>query len=238
MVNLLWEFRHFVTFMPSGTPWPEGVDRACYLMSLPGLLGINTPEQVPPDPGLISKRVDLAVEMMGFSAPPPRTRALKVGIAWTGNPAQDRNFERTIPLDLFLKLTEDPRVVLYSFQVGHGSEMIGQLGAGQLISDLSGDLQRWGLVGACVAMRDMDLIITACTSTAHLAGAIGAPVWTLLCHDPYWVWLQDGKERDSTVWYPSMRLFHQRTPGDWTDCMARVKSELEALCTAKLGGLS
>jgi hypothetical protein len=61
---------------------------------------------------------------------------------------------------------------------------------------------------------------------AHLAGALGRPVWTLLHADPDWRWMLG---RDDTPWYPTMRLFRQPRPGDWAAVMARVRAELAAL---------
>jgi hypothetical protein len=98
---------------------------------------------------------------------------LKVGIAWTGNPEQSRNHERSIPLEKMLTLAEDPTVVLYSFQVGAGSTDIEKFDAGQLIFPLGPEFEQHGLVAAGVAMLEMDLIITVCTSTAHLGGGAG-----------------------------------------------------------------
>ena len=70
------------------------------------------------------------------------------------------------------------------------------------------------------------LLISVDTSVAHLAGALGRPVWTLLCYAPDWRWLQD---REDSPWYPTMRLFRQRAPGDWTGLVERVAAELHVL---------
>ena len=72
----------------------------------------------------------------------------------------------------------------------------------------------------------LDLVITVDTSVAHLAGALGRPVWTLLPFALDWRWLL---ERDDSPWYPTMRLFRQPRPGDWTSVMARVQIELAKL---------
>jgi ADP-heptose:LPS heptosyltransferase len=75
-------------------------------------------------------------------------------------------------------------------------------------------------------MRNMDLIITVCTSTAHLAGAIAAPTWLLLDVNPHWVWLT---ERDDSPWYPTMRLYRQTRYREWGPVMARVRADLAIL---------
>ena len=78
----------------------------------------------------------------------------------------------------------------------------------------------------CAAtMKEMDLIITSDTVSAHLAGTLGVPVWTVLHWDAFWVWRHAG---DSTGWYPGMRLFRQHQPLDWTGVMEDVKAALTA----------
>jgi len=72
-------------------------------------------------------------------------------------------------------------------------------------------------------MSELDLVITVDTAAAHLAGALGRPVWILSRFDACWRWLRN---RDDSPWYPSARLFRQRTPGDWGDVVSRVAEAL------------
>jgi ADP-heptose:LPS heptosyltransferase len=72
-------------------------------------------------------------------------------------------------------------------------------------------------------MRSLDLVISVDSMPAHLAGALGVPVWTLLHHEPDWRWMARGER---TAWYPTMRLFRQPRPGDWEPVLARVAGEL------------
>jgi ADP-heptose:LPS heptosyltransferase len=74
------------------------------------------------------------------------------------------------------------------------------------------------------------LIVTVDTSTAHLAGALGRPVWLLNRFDTCWRWLVD---RSDTPWYPTMRLYRQATPGDWDTVVRTVKADLDALVGAR-----
>ena len=72
-------------------------------------------------------------------------------------------------------------------------------------------------------MEQLDLIITIDTSVAHLAGALGKPTWLLLSATPDWRWML---ERSDSPWYPSMRLFRQAKPGDWSEPLAKLREEL------------
>lgn len=230
LVSLLWGFSDFVTFLPSGIPWPAGVDYGVYLMSLPGIFA-TTPEHIPLDPGLILSRVAGLKDSVRLSEVDGR---LRVGVAWTGNPEMLRNAERSIPFELMLGLEELPGVQLYSLQVGHGSQDIVRFGAGQLIEDLGPMLAQHGYVAAAATMLNLDLVITACTSTAHLAGALGVPTWVLLCRDPYWVWLRG---REDSPWYPSARLFRQTRQGEWRPVIDQVKRELGDLVERRSSSL-
>jgi len=230
LVNVFWEFRHFVTFIPTGVPWPDGVDYGSYLCGLPYAHG-SSPTNIPPDPGLLRKRILKAREDLTINLPlPSMPGSIKVGIAWTGNSEQTRNHERTIPLELMMSLAEDPRVVLYSFQCKPGNSDLAKSSAGDVICDLSPDLEKEGWVGTGCALMEMDIVVTVCTSLAHYAGAIGVPCLTLLCATPYWIWLSGG---DTTPWYSTMRLIRQQTMFDWTPVIAEVKAELSRLADTK-----
>lgn len=204
-------------YVPDNTGWPSA-DYGAFLASLPLRHGTD-PSNVYPDPGLIRK----AALPLRFKAPPPRTPALKVGIAWTGNPTMSRNAERTIPLPMLLELEDNPEVQLYNLQFGPPRNDIAAMGADQMVQDLVPLIGVRGFLGTAAAMLDLDLVITACTSVAHLAGALGIPCWVLLCQDPYWVWLRSG---EVTPWYPSIRLVRQDSPGDWGPVIDRVKADL------------
>lgn len=230
MTNLFWEFRHIIEFLPAGVPWPTDIDYAAFMCTLPERHG-TTLANVPPDPGLLLKRILHARKNSACNMPKPGLPSLKVGLCWTGNPEQVRNLDRSIPLEMLLPLTEDPRVVFYSFQCSPGCNDLQRLMAGDLLCDLSADLESNGWVGTGMALMEMDLLITVCTSVPHLAGALGVPTWTMLCADPYWVWARHG---DTTPWYPGMRLFRQRTLGDWKPVIADVKAELSKLADATI----
>lgn len=226
MEGLLWGFADLygIEFLHHGIPWPKA-DYGIFLMSLAQIHG-TTPNNVPPDPGIILERCK--AESKVVNVPEPHLPALKIGISWTGNPIMARNHERSIPPEILFELEADPEVQLYSLQFG--DDGLHRLDASQLICDCATDIGNRGLLGTATVMLNMDLIITCCTANAHLAGALGVPTWVLLCYDPYWTWLRG---RDDSVWYPSVRLFRQAFPGDWRGVIDRVKVELRSLIQAR-----
>ena len=111
--------------------------------------------------------------------------------------------------------------MFFSMQKDHGREQIADLAGRFPIVDLGGELG--DLMDAAALMTALDLVVVSDTSLAHLAGALGVPVWVALPYAPDWRWMSD---RDDSPWYPSMRLFRQRTPGDWREVLDRVAAEL------------
>jgi len=219
MINLMYEYRKAgIEFLPNGVPWPDNVNYGIWLMSLPRLLDYVKL----PDPGYIKQR--MMIERTGCQLPEPDLPSMKIGIAWTGNPGMRGNANRSVPLPLMLSLAEDPRVQLYSFQVGPGRREFEQLGAKVMVVDLADELEKSGWMGTALALSQCDLVITVCTSIAHLAGSLHTvPVWTLLCADAYWIWERsDGP----TCWYPNMKLFRQEKLGEWKPVIERVKRKL------------
>lgn len=216
---LLWSYSEFVEFLPNGIPCPEA-DFGIYLISLAKHHG-TMPDNVPPDPGLILRRCKpVAEHAITYESKQP---AIKVGVAWAGNPGMSRNHDRCIPVEMLLELQENPQVQLFSLQFPPGSRELDKTGAKHLIKDLLPDMGAYGLVGQAGEILNMDLIITVCTSVAHLAGVLGVPCWVLLCADPYWIW---GRGTEDSVWYPSVRLYRQTVQHDWQSVMKRVKVDL------------
>lgn len=150
----------------------------------------------------------------------------RVGIVWQGNPASlDDHWGRSIPLRCFEPLARIPGVRLISLQKIHGLEQLTDLPEGMAVETLGGDFDEGpdGFVDTAAAMMALDLIITCDTSVAHLAGALGRPVWVALKWLPDWRWMMG--RRDSP-WYPMMRLFRQKTPGDWEGVFREIKDAL------------
>ncbi|MEK6829201.1 MAG: tetratricopeptide repeat protein [Nanoarchaeota archaeon] len=147
-----------------------------------------------------------------------KTGKFNIGIAWAGNPEQDNDKNRSTVFDKFKVLKEVSGIVLFSLQKGKQEE---QLDDSQIIN-LSNKMNDFSDTAALI--ENLDLIISVDTSVAHLAGAMGKPVWTLLTLHPDWRWLLD---RNDTPWYPTMRLFRQKKKGDWDSLLSEVKKELE-----------
>lgn len=228
--NLLWEFRRLVDFVPAGVLWPDekdndAFDYGVYLHSIARHAGARL-DNIYPDPGLISQRVRAQHEKAPVNIPKPIfPKARKIGIAWTGNPENRTQVRRSVPFGTMLYLATDPDNVLYSLQCGVGQPELEQIAAGCIVEDLSSVIES-DLVICGAAMLELDVVVTCCTSIAHLAGAIGVPCFLLLCHDPYWLW---GREPTSTPWYPSVRVFRQEDRGDWATVLAEVYLALREL---------
>ncbi|HTU24958.1 MAG TPA: tetratricopeptide repeat-containing glycosyltransferase family protein [Pirellulales bacterium] len=155
----------------------------------------------------------------------------KIGIAWQGSPDYYLDRWRSIPLAAFAPLAAVPGVRLISLQKGFGSEQIAMVDFPVL--DIAGrlDNEAGPFMDTAAVIQTLDLVVTPDTVLAHLAGALGARVWTALAFSPDWRWLRD---RDDTPWYPSMRLFRQMTFGDWSAVFARMAGEVQALCGRQL----
>lgn len=186
---------------------PPAHDLHCPLLSLPRVFG-TIPAEVPylhAPPDRISawrRRLDAL----------PASR--KVGIVWTGDPAAMMNARRSVPLPLLAPLSTVPNVTLVSLQKNAPSD--------PAMQDWTGELDDFADTAALVMA--LDLVIAVDTAVAHLAGALGRPVWLLNRRDTDWRWLLD---RDDSPWYPTLRQFRQTRDGDWPTVIDHVR---QALC--------
>ena len=122
-----------------------------------------------------------------------------------------------------------PGVRFFSLQKGYGTEQLAEFQAQWGIIDLGEKLSDF--MDTAAVMMNLDLIISVDTAPIHLAGALGLPVWALLRFAGCWRWLQD---REDTPWYPTMRLFRQKQPGDWTEVIgAHRKSSFQRLAATR-----
>jgi Tfp pilus assembly protein PilF len=150
----------------------------------------------------------------------PRTRSRRVGLVWAGNPRQRSEPRRGVGLAACLPLLGVPGIEWVSLQVGARAADLAEL-PGHGIADLSAQLTDFAETAAAIA--NLDLVISSDTAVAHLAGAMGKPVWILLMFAADWRWLRG---RADSPWYPSARLFRQSAPGDWEGVIARVQAAL------------
>jgi FkbM family methyltransferase len=165
--------------------------------------------------------------------PAPLGTRVKVGIVWAGSPQHSNDRNRSLSLQEMLPLAAIPGVTLYSLQAGPRVGDIAKVAHPALVRDLSRHLNDFADTASVVA--NLDLIVCADTSVAHLAAALGRPVWVLMPFSPDWRWLIG---REDTPWYPTLRMFRQTEPGRWDDVVARVVAELAkgAARMPELGG--
>jgi hypothetical protein len=145
----------------------------------------------------------------------------RIGLAWAGNPAHPRDRLRSIALEQLMPLLNVPGTTFYSLQFGSGAEQMKQLPPGVQLIDLGDELKEFGNVAAIVA--NLDFVISIDSAVAHLAGALGKPVWILLNKGCDWRWFL---EREDSPWYPTARLFRQTTSGKWQEVVKRIEIEL------------
>jgi FkbM family methyltransferase len=148
---------------------------------------------------------------------------VRVGIAWQGSPKHPQDRKRSVPLRSFAPLAQLPGVRLISLQVGPGTEQLQDLRGEFSVIDLGSRFDTTSIMDAAAAVTLLDVVITVDSAIAHLAGALGIRVWVLLPYVPDWRWLL---HREDSPWYPSMRLFRQKEPGDWEEVIARLRPAL------------
>ncbi len=188
------------------------------LAMLPGLLGVRVETAAIGVPYVHSRR-ELRSEIATMLRQGP-VDALRVGLVWQGNPSQRRDVVRSCPLRKLLPLFDVPGSMFFSLQTGErGRAQIGEIGLAARLVDIGQGLTDFSETAAVISA--LDLIITVDTATAHLAGALGRPVWTMLCHTPDWRW---HLHRGDSPWYPTMRLFRQPKWGDWDSPVREIQT--------------
>ncbi|MGH7178706.1 MAG: tetratricopeptide repeat protein [Tepidisphaeraceae bacterium] len=212
LTGLLKTARGVAEVIAENDPLPAH-DVGAYIMSLPRLFG-TTLEKVPNDVPY------LGADSARF-ARLKNAAALKVGLVWSGRATPDPL--RTVPAEMLAPLAHVHAVQFVSVQKGDAAKP----GALEMI-DLAPELHDFSDTASAIA--NLDLLITIDTAAAHLGGALGKPVWTLLPYSPDWRWGWDGS---TSAWYPTMRLFRQSRPRVWTDVIQSVSGELEKLAAAR-----
>jgi hypothetical protein len=215
-----------IEVVPRSPSFPAGPrphhDVHAALLDLPTLVGLDLdsiPAVTPylaPDP---AKTTVWAARIAARSAGRHR-----IGLVWAGSArAEDRaaaevDRRRSLPITSLAPLASVRNAVFYSLQLGRPAEA-----APLPLVDLTPHLTDFDETAAAIA--NLDLVVTVDTAVAHLAGALGRPVWVLSRADHCWRWLTD---RTDSPWYPTLRLFRQRRPGDWAPTIAEVVEALTA----------
>ncbi len=205
-----------VTLVERGATLPA-FDLHCPLMSLPLAFGTTRetiPSQVPylqvPADRIETWRVKLA----GIAAP-------RVGLVWSGRPDHVNDHNRSLALSRLAPLLSVPGVRFVSLQAETRARDLAE--AQRWPNLVRFDAELADFADTAGAIRNLDLVIAVDTAVAHLAGAIGKPVWILLSHIQDWRWQV---ARSDSPWYPSARLFRQPEPGDWDGVVAELAAEL------------
>lgn len=214
VVNLMACISGIAQIVTPDDPLPP-CDCSAPLMSLPGILGI-TPETVPAAIPYLTAEPGLTAAMRDRLFPAP----LRVGLAWSGNPQHASDRHRSLPLAALAPLASLADIAFYSLHNTAAAASEIHAAAEWLSQPLRPD-EAIDSLAALIA--SLDLVITVDSMPAHLAGALAKPVWTLLAFAPDWRWGESGQR---TPWYPTMRLFRQTHPGDWSGVVGTIAAAL------------
>mgnify|MGYP003112932114 CR=1 FL=1 len=209
------------TLVEKGRPLPE-FDLHVPLLSLPHVMGVGESDlqKISADP-YITPPVGKSVRL----APPPGT-VLKVGLIWAGklNPR-----DRSCPLESLLPILSAKGAAFYSFQIDERRSDLDKLGLNAFVTDLGDHIHDFG--DSAALMQAMDLVISIDSSPAHLAGALGVPVWMLQLYTTDWRWLVD---RADSPWYPTMRIYRQQKPADWSVPVNKLAGDFSTFLQARI----
>lgn len=213
----------FATAMPdikviTGVTESVKINYACSTMSLPAVFDTRF-ETMPRDVPYLHaepERVTRWATMLDFHP------GHRIGLVWAGNPKHVNDRRRSIPASQFLEITHIPEVRFYSLQHQVRDSDRAALDANSAIVRVGETVDGFADIAAIIA--SLDLVITVDTAIAHLAGALGKPVWVLLAFVADWRWFVG---RDDSPWYPTARLFRQEVAGEWGPIIERVKAALQ-----------
>ncbi len=212
------------------------------LMSLPALFQ-TTPETIPtPIPYLFSPPHAGAPSLtpqLGQGSeeqiPEQEQRSPRIGLHWAGNPNYRADRERSTTLQTFLPLLKLPQFHWISLQKGPATQQIAEIPP-ELRSRLEDACSHdRDLADTSAVIDSLDLVLTSDSAVAHLAGAMGKPLWLLLPWQSDWRWMEDRPENPGSPWYPQARLFRQSTPHNWPELIHRVAQELQIRQSTRTG---
>jgi hypothetical protein len=197
-----------------GAPMPK-FDVYAPLLTLPKIMG-TTLKTVPAAVPYLKPP-----ELRTVHLPVVDRRLFKVGIAWAGRPTHRNDRNRSCPFSHFVELMGLPGAAFFSLQKGAAAEDLRKDACDALVMDVGQQIEDFADTAAVV--QQLDLVISVDTAVAHLAGALGRPAWVALPLSGDWRWMRQG---ETTPWYPTMRLFRQKTRGNWDDVLAAVRRQL------------
>jgi Flp pilus assembly protein TadD len=204
-----------------------GFDMHVPMMSLPKVFG-TTLDSIParvPYLAIDEKEASSWRSRLGV-----KPSELHVGFTWSGMRHLKALLHRACPLDNLMPILSIPEVQFYSLQKSPSAPEASRLRSLPAVHELGGQLNDFGDTAAVIS--NLDLVITIDTAVAHLAGALGIATWVLLPQNADWRWLLD---RSDSPWYPTMRLFRQRSLGDWKDVVEDVCSSLMEFLSKRQG---
>ena len=207
-------------------PWqstPESFDLHVPLASMPLAFGTR-PDTIPAEIPYLHAEAALVEkwrERIG-------ARGFKIGVCWAGTPDALQGPDRSFPLRACAGLAAMPGVRVISLQKQDGLSELAALPPGMAVETLGDDFDAGpdAFVDTAAVMASLDLVISCDTSVAHLAGALGRPIWTALKQYPEWRWMLEGT---TTPWYPAMTLFRQKNAGEWELVFAAMQDRLAVL---------
>ena len=199
----------FAPILSVGQPFPV-YDFHCPLLNLPMVFGTN-PGNIPAHIPYLKANDDLSKDWKRRLG--DKGAKKRVGLVWAGRPQHRDDSRRSISFEQLAILLQMPGVDFFSLQMGPPAKQA----AGSPIIDLTAELHDFCDTAALI--ENLDLVITVDTAVAHLAGAMGKPVWVLLARIPDWRWML---ERADSPWYPTMRLYRQKRRGDWATVVAEI----------------
>ncbi len=158
------------------------------------------------------------------------SKKINIGLVWGGSNTNENHKNRVLELEKFLPILNHKKINVYSLQIGSDADEIKRLKLkANQITDLSSSLTDFSKTASVI--EELDLVISSDTSVVHLCGSLKKPVWTMLQKIPDWRWLQN---RKSSPWYKSVKLFRQKTKGEWSSVYEDIFKELEKEYKIKL----
>ena len=225
LVRLFSSLADVAEFVRPGQAVPH-FDRYCSLMSLPRIFS-TTLETIPADTPYLAADAGAREAWCRRLAPLP---GIRVGLVWAGGARSDQeeppafDGRRSMTLDAMAPLAGIAGISFVSLQKGAPAAQAAQPPQGMALHDFTSELRDFADTAALI--DTLDLVISVDTSVAHLAGALGKPVWLLNRFDTCWRWLHD---RDDSPWYPQLRQFRQPSPGDWNSVIRGTGDALQRL---------